>query len=137
MKPQAQARAARDEALKAAFTRMGTEGLTALEIQRLTGQGNRETVRTTLEELVHARVVLVERKPRDNRYRPAPNWEEGFDAYIRARDARLRVPVATVTEEVDDDGEPAPGVPLVQLAQQRMPFLHTVWRAQASQGAAA
>lgn len=121
MTPQSLMRARRDKALKAAFATMGAQGLTALGVQRQVEGSHRETLRAILEDLVHARVLLVERSPRNNLYRPAPNWEEEFDAYIRAREARINAKRAA---EPEDDG-PGPGVPLVAYAMRNQPT--SVW----------
>lgn len=116
-------RAARDKALKAAFAGIGPEGHTALQIQQAAGKIHRETLRAILEDLVHARVLTVERRPKDNRYRPAPLWEEAFEAYIRTRNARLGFqPYAAA---VEDDAEPAQGVPMVAYALRHQPT--SVW----------
>lgn len=123
MTPQAKTRAARDKALKAAFATMGAQGHTAQGIQRLARDVHRETLRAILEDLVHARVLLVERSPRNNLYRPAPNWAEEFEAYIKARDARIFGRRAVVEE--DDDAAPGPGVPLVAYAMRHQPA--SVW----------
>ena len=128
MTPQAKIRAARDKALKTAIAQIGPEGHTALQIQQATGNIHRETLRALLESLVDARVLQVERSYKNNLYRPAHAWEEGFDAYVRARDERLGVRLEPDAAD-DSDDEPAPGVPLVLLAQRRMHPLHTVWGA--------
>lgn len=117
-------RAARDKALKAAFAGIDPEGHTARQIQQAADKIHRETLRAILEDLVHARVLTVERRPKDNRYRTTPLWEEAFAAYVLARNARISG--ARVALPVDDcDDEPALGVPLVAYALRNQPT--SVW----------